>query len=93
MNNEINNKIITYLSQYNPVKIGIFGSYARNEDTAESDIDILVDFKKTLSLFDLGGIKYDLIEILKRPEDIVTEKSLNKRLKKYILNDLKIIYG
>lgn len=54
MNNEINNKIITYLSQYNPVKIGIFGSYARNEDTAESDIDILVDFKKTLNLFDLA---------------------------------------
>ena len=35
------NTIISYLSKYNPVKIGIFGSFARGEATEDSDIDLL----------------------------------------------------
>lgn len=92
MQNEINNKIIDYLIQYNPTRIGLFGSYARNEDKPGSDIDILVAFSDKITLFDLGGIKYDLSEILKRPVDIVSERGLNTRLRDSILNDLKVIY-
>jgi predicted nucleotidyltransferase len=46
---EININIINYLRPYSPERIGIFGSFARKEETAESDIDILVKFKETLS--------------------------------------------
>ncbi|MCF8357560.1 MAG: nucleotidyltransferase family protein [Prolixibacteraceae bacterium] len=92
MRSDINNKIISYLIKYSPAKIGIFGSYARGDGNDFSDIDILVDFKGQISLFDLGGIKYDLTELLKRPVDIVTERSVNKRIKDYINRDLKIIY-
>ncbi len=80
------------LSKYSPVKIGIFGSYARGDDNDSSDIDILVDFKEQVSLFDLGGIKYDLTELLNRSVDIVTERSVNSRIRDYINRDLKIIY-
>ncbi len=51
---EIHINIINYLRPYKPEWIGIFGSYARKEETPESDIDILVRFKETLSLLDSG---------------------------------------
>lgn len=92
MQRNVNDKIINYLIQYKPNRIGIFGSYARNEDNSESDIDIFIDIPGKISLFDLGGIKYDLSEILKRPVDIVTENGLNKRIRNSVLKDLKIIY-
>lgn len=92
MKKDITQVIISYLSQYNPVKIGIFGSFARDEDNESSDIDILVDFEAEISLFDLGGIKYDLTEILNRPIDIVTERSVNEKIKDSIYKDLKIIF-
>lgn len=40
----------------------------------------------------VGGIKYDLTEMLKRPIDIIMEKAVNKHIKSYIEKDLKIIY-
>jgi uncharacterized protein len=90
---EININIINYLRPYGPERIGIFGSYARSEETPESDIDILVKFRETLSLLDLAKIHRELSHILGKDIDLVTESSLkNERLKKYIYNDLKIIF-
>ncbi|MDM8003538.1 MAG: nucleotidyltransferase family protein [Bacteroidota bacterium] len=91
--NEINIRIINYLRPYSPERIGIFGSFARREETPESDIDILVKFKKTISLFDLVRIQRELKQILGREIDLVTEASVkNERLKRYIYKDLKVIF-
>ncbi len=92
MSREINNIIVSYLKKYDPVQIAVFGSYARNEDNPNSDIDILVSFSKRVSLFDLGGMKYDLSELLNRPVDLVTKNGLSEKLRPYISKDLKIIY-
>ena len=90
---EININIVNYLRQYNPERIGIFGSFARREETTESDIDILVKFKETLSLLDLAKIHRELSHILGKKVDLVTEASVkNERIKKHIYNDLKIIF-
>ena len=90
---EINITIIDYLRPYGPERIGIFGSYARREETPHSDIDILVKFKETLSLLDLAKIHRELSLILGKEVDLVTESSVkNERLKKYIYSDLKIIF-
>jgi predicted nucleotidyltransferase len=90
---EINKIIIDYLMPYEPVKIGLFGSYARNEETPESDIDILINIRKRISLFDLAQIYFDLEEKLGKKVDIVTERSIkNERFKKRMERDLKIIY-
>lgn len=90
---EINKIIIDYLMPYEPVKIGLFGSFARQEETPESDIDILINIKKRISLFDLVQIYQDHEEKLGRKVDIVTERSIkNQRLKKRMEKDLKIIY-
>ena len=92
-NNEINRNIINFLRPYNPERIGIFGSFAREEESADSDIDILVKFRGAISLLDLAKIHRELSNILGREVDLVTEASLkNPRLKKYIFDDLKVIY-
>ena len=91
--NAININIINYLKPYNPERIGIFGSFARREQTATSDIDILVKFRETISLLDLVKIHRELSQILGREIDLVTEASLkNERLEKYIYKDLKVIF-
>jgi predicted nucleotidyltransferase len=91
--NEINSSIITYLRPYYPERIGIFGSYARREQTPTSDIDILVKFRKTISLLDLAKIHRELSQILGIEIDLVTETSLkNEKLKNYIYKDLKLIF-
>lgn len=90
---EINTAIINYLHPFNPERIGIFGSYARQEDNEESDIDILVRFRNTPSLLDLARIHRELSKVIGKKVDVVTESALkNKKLKKYIYNDLKIIF-
>lgn len=91
--NEINRSIINYLRPYSPERIGIFGSFARREETPESDIDILVKFRNTISLLDLARIHRELSRILCREVDLVTESSIkNERLKKHIYKNLIVIY-
>ena len=92
MNNKINKIIINYLLIYQPALIGIFGSYARNQQTKDSDLDILVSFNKKLTLIDLSRIRNELSEKLNVKIDLITQKSLHHRLKPYIEKDLQIIY-
>ena len=85
--------IIETLKPYNPKRIGIFGSVARNEEKISSDIDILYNFDSPISLF----VKYRLLEALKnklyKKIDLVSEKAVHPLLKANIFNDLKVIYG
>ncbi|MFH1160809.1 MAG: nucleotidyltransferase family protein [bacterium] len=90
---DINTIIVNYLVHYQPERIGIFGSYARNEEREDSDIDILVKFKETISLLDLVRIHRELSSALGKEVDLVTEVALkNEKLKQYIYKDLQIIY-
>ncbi len=72
----------------NPVLIGVFGSYARNEQTPDSDLDLLIDFKQRINLLDLVGLEQDLTELLGINVDLVTVKSINDSLRPYIERDL-----
>lgn len=87
------NIIVDTLRPYNPKKIGLFGSVARDEDNPESDIDILYSFNKPLSLFKSAKIKNLLEEKLNKKVDFVSEKAIHPLLKDDIYSDLKIIYG
>jgi len=90
---EVQNIIVSYLKEYNPLRIALFGSYVRKENTATSDIDILVKFQNTLSLLQLIEIENDLSEKLGIKVDLVTEGAIqNSRLKESIQKDIQIIY-
>jgi uncharacterized protein len=86
---EIKNIILSHLKEYDPLKIGIFGSFARGDNKKGSDIDILVEFKESPTLLTLIKLENDLSEILGIKVDIVTTGALkNKRIKKSIKKDL-----
>ena len=59
--------------------IGIFGSYVRGEQREASDVDILVEFEETPSLFDLAELKYHLSELLGVEVDVVMRSSLRSK--------------
>jgi predicted nucleotidyltransferase len=86
---EIKNIILSYLKEYDPLKIGIFGSFARGDYKITSDLDILVEFKESPSLLTLIKLENDLSEVLGIKVDLVTTGALkNKRIKKSIKKDL-----
>ena len=71
-------------------KIGYFGSFARDEQKEDSDIDILVSFRKPLGweFFDLQEFLEDELKI---KVDLVSEKALKKQLKQIILDNVKYV--
>ncbi len=76
------------VKRFEPSLIGIFGSYARNEQHSASDLDILVDFKKNINLLELIGLEQELTELLGIKVDLITVRSINQKLKSYIQKDL-----
>lgn len=76
--------------EYKIVKIGVFGSVARNRFSEQSDIDVVVELTRP-TLFTLVGIKQELEEALHRPVDVVHYRNnMNPFLKKRI--DQEAIY-
>jgi uncharacterized protein len=80
-----------YAAEYGILALGVFGSVARNEALAESDIDVDVRIAKP-DLFLLVGLKTELEKRLHKPVDIVAyRENRNQFLKKRI--DGEAIYA
>lgn len=80
------------LSQLGGNHLAVFGSVAREEETENSDVDILVDFDSKKGLFGFADLKFYLEEILGRHVDLVTRKALHPALKMRILSESKEIF-
>ena len=86
---EIKNIILNHLKDYQPVSVGIFGSFARGESTEKSDIDILVKFKTAPSLLTLIKLENELSDLLGIKVDLITTGAIkNKRVRESIKKDL-----
>ena len=72
--------------KYKVKKIGVFGSYARGEETDESDIDVLVEFSEPIGL-DYFDLKYFLEEQFDKQVDLVTLKGLHWFIKDDVLKE------
>ena len=66
---------------------GIFGSYVRDEEKKESDIDVLVEFDEGANLLDLTGLSLFLEEKLNCRVDVVPESAIRKEIKDSILKE------
>ena len=77
------------LTQYGVKKIGLFGSYSKNKQQKDSDIDILVDFYSEQETFDNLMAIYDILENTFRDHkiEIVTKNGLSKNIGSYILKE------
>jgi len=87
----LKNKIIPVLERYEVKRAAVFGSFVRGEQKKESDIDLLVEFKREKSLLDLAGLKIELEETLHRKVDVLTYNSLHPLLRERILKEQKVI--
>jgi uncharacterized protein len=78
------------LSKFGVRHIGLFGSYLHNEQSAESDIDLLIDFEPEKENFDNYMAAYDLFETLFKNEkvEIVTINGLSPYIGPKILNEV-----
>lgn len=78
------------LSKFGIQHIGLFGSYARNEPSNQSDIDILIDFKPDQENFDNFMAVYDYIESIFKNEkiEIVTKNGLSPHIGPRILKEV-----
>jgi len=67
-----------FYKKYGVVILGIFGSYARNEQTQDSDVDILVDLERPLG-FEFFKLWDELEEILGVKVDLLTVSSVRRK--------------
>lgn len=80
-------RIVQLAEQFGARNVRLFGSAARGDDDAESDVDLLVELQPDRSLMDLAGLKLALEELLGRPVDVVTEVGLRDRLRERVLRE------
>ena len=75
------------LKNYHVKSISLFGSFARDEGTSDSDVDLLVEFEPTarIGMFEFIRLRRELSQVLGCDVDLATPESLHKSLKADIL--------
>ena len=69
-------------------EIGIFGSYVRGEQKKRSDVDILVEFKEPIGLFQFIELEEYLEKLLGAKVDLVSKKALKPRIGEHIMKEV-----
>ena len=92
LNEEIKKKIISILVKHDIKRILVFGSYARNEATPKSDLDLIVDFPEGTGLLDHVGIEIELSEALDMKIDLLSRNGISPYIKDHVLKEAIVIY-
>ncbi len=86
-------QIIPILKRYSIKKAALFGSYARNDYKNKSDVDILVDLPKGISLVTYISIKQELEDLLHKKVDLVDYSTLKPVIRDSILSQQKLLFS
>jgi uncharacterized protein len=78
-------------NSFQVTRIGVFGSYARNQQTDNSDIDILIDLKKPIGFVLFLQLENYLSDLLGKKVDLVTRKALKSIIGKEILAEVRYV--
>jgi len=89
---DIKAKIVPLLLPSGATRIALYGSAARGEDTPQSDLDLLVSFRKPLGLIALARLQRQLSETLNRKVDLVTEGFLSRYIRPQVEKEKVILY-
>ena len=86
------NNIASMLKKHGVLSAYLFGSYVRNTQRADSDLDILVKLEPSYSLFDMLGIQLDLEDQLGVRVDLVPEDSVVPELEESIMRERERLF-
>lgn len=89
--NDLKKIVRPILNKYGITKVEITGSFARGDFTGSSDIDLLVEAPKSMSLLTFAGIKIELEEKLGRKVDLLERSAIKPGLRPHLLKDAKPI--
>ena len=78
-------EMLRIAAKYGARNVRVFGSVARGESDEASDIDLVVELLPGRSLFDLGGLQFELEQLLACRVDVVTERGLKPRIRDRVL--------
>ncbi|MBC8522116.1 MAG: nucleotidyltransferase family protein [Methanomicrobia archaeon] len=82
-------KNLERIKKYGVKRIGLFGSYIRNEQKEKSDIDILVKYEEGMKTFDnYMDLKFFLEDLFDYKVDLVMSDAIKPRLKPYIMKEV-----
>ena len=81
------------LKKYKVNKLGIFGSYATGRARKRSDVDLLVDFKENIDLFEFVHLVDDIQAILKIKVDLATPDAIKPYIKSKVMSEVEWIEG
>ena len=84
-------EILRIAEAYGARNVRVFGSVARGDADADSDVDFLVDVESGRSLLDLGGLVMELRDVLGRDVDVVTTRALKERLRQRVLEEAVLL--
>ncbi len=73
-------------------KAFVFGSYVKNSEKENSDIDILIELSQSIGLMKIIEYKLDLEDLLHLKVDLLTPASISPKILPLIQKDLKLIY-
>ena len=68
-------------------ELGVFGSYARGQQTEDSDLDVLVDLQDAVGLLELAGLQHDLSEALGLKVDLVMPDAVKRGRVRQIMSE------
>ncbi len=88
---QIKHSILPIFDRYGVSKAALFGSVVKDRMRANSDIDILVQIDKDISLLEFVGLKLELEQALKRNVDVVEYDTIKPFLREMILEEQEII--
>jgi uncharacterized protein len=80
-------EVVDTLRDFHVLRLSLFGSVARNEAGANSDVDLLVEFDRPVGMFHFIRLQMFLEETLGRDVDLVTSAALRPELREEILHD------
>jgi predicted nucleotidyltransferase len=84
---QVRARVVPVLERYGAKRAGLFGSYVRGQMKEDSDIDILVQIEKDISLLDFIGLKLEIEESLGRKVDLVEYDTIKPLLRDMILKE------
>ncbi len=88
---KIRDRIKEKLEKEDAKSIAIFGSYTQGEESPESDLDILIEFSKPKSLFDITRIERELSNDIGIEVDLVTKNSLSPYIRKRVEREKEVL--